>query len=58
MTEPPQIQHSTLKRSFARIVREEFDAFERREYRLRMEERKERAAQFKLPIASIPQEAS
>jgi hypothetical protein len=40
------------RKKFDQIVKEQFDAFERSESQLRMEERKERATQFRLPVAS------
>ena len=36
--------------SIDELVREQFDAFERRERQLRMEERRERAGQLRLPV--------
>jgi hypothetical protein len=48
MTKPDQ----TPREKFDQIVKEQFDAFERSEFHLRMEERKERATRFKLPVAS------
>jgi hypothetical protein len=50
MDEPTQIKNS--EDGFERIVSKQLDAFERREYQLRMEERNERAEQLKLPMAS------
>jgi hypothetical protein len=40
---------TTNMKSLDEIVREQFDAFERKERRIRMEERIERAAKLRLP---------
>jgi len=53
MTEPTQIKKSARERRFERVACEEFNAFERREYYLRMEERKERVAQLRLRISNL-----
>ena len=45
-----EISHCCQERPFARCVREQLDAFEKREQSLRAEERKERAKQLKLPL--------
>jgi hypothetical protein len=41
---------SRARKTVEEVAREQFDAFERRERLLRMEERRERAARLKLPI--------
>jgi hypothetical protein len=46
-----QISGSAKEKAFDKVVREQFDAFEREERRLRMEERLERATKLRLPIA-------
>jgi hypothetical protein len=51
MTKPDQ----NPRKTFDQMVKEQFEAFERREFQMRMEERKERAAQLKLPLASDPE---
>jgi len=38
------------RKTVEEVAREQFDAFERRERLLRMEERRERAARLKLPV--------
>jgi hypothetical protein len=46
---PTQITRSVQER-LKQIAREQFDAVERRERELRADERKERAAQLRLPV--------
>ena len=55
MAEANQIKKSAAYLKFERTAREQLDAFERHEYLIRMEERKERAAQLKLPVTIVPQ---
>jgi hypothetical protein len=45
-----KILQSAQERAFESLVREQLDAFERQERRIVAEERKERAAQLKLPL--------
>ena len=45
-----KVSHSCQERTLARPVREQLDAFEKRERLLRAEERKQRAKQLKLPL--------
>jgi hypothetical protein len=45
-----KITETPRERALKRAIREELDAFERRERLLKAEERKERARQFKLPL--------
>jgi hypothetical protein len=56
MNKPTQIKNS--EDGFERIVSEQLDAFERREFQLRMEERNERAALLKLPITPNRRQAN
>jgi hypothetical protein len=44
---------SVQERSFKRVAREQFDAFERQERLIRMEERRDRAAQLRLPTNEL-----
>jgi hypothetical protein len=44
-----KISESAQERTFKQVAREQFDAFERRERLIRMEERRERAVQLRLP---------
>ena len=46
-----KISDSVQERTSRRIAREQFDAFERRERLISMEERRERAAQLRLPTS-------
>jgi len=46
-----KIDESTRKGSFETVASKEFDAFERQDHKIRMEERRERAMQLKLPTA-------
>jgi hypothetical protein len=46
-----KIDESTQKRTFEAVARKQFDAFERQDHEIRMEERRERAMQLRLPTA-------
>ena len=46
-----KIDESTQKGTFETVARRQFDAFERQDHRIRMEERRERAMHLQLPIA-------
>jgi hypothetical protein len=46
-----KVSRSDQKRTFDNIVREQLDAFERKERQMRAEERLERARKLRLPVA-------
>jgi hypothetical protein len=46
-----KVSRSDQKRTFDNIVREQLDAFERKERKMRAEERLERARKLRLPVA-------
>jgi hypothetical protein len=48
-----KVSRSDQKRTFDNIVREQLDAFERKERQMRAEERLERARKLRLPVAVL-----
>ena len=46
-----KMDESTQNGTFEAVARKQFDAFERQDHEIRMEERRERAMQLRLPTA-------
>ena len=46
-----KMDESTQKATFEAVAQKQFDAFERRDHEIRVEERRERALQLRLPTA-------